>query len=60
LGIRQPGREVLLVVLKIDSAEKIAALMESIHGSIHSEAARPQLVDRNASKHDSDGQSGRG
>ena len=34
-------------MLKIDSDSKIAALMESIAGSISSEATRPQRVDRN-------------
>ena len=50
----------LLVVLKIDSDENTAALMESIDGSICSEATQPQKVVRNNSVHASDGHSGRG
>ena len=44
---------------KVDSDEKIAALMESIRGSIGSEATRPQKVYRNDPEHASDTQSGR-
>jgi hypothetical protein len=47
-------------VLKIDGGSNIAALMESVRGSISSEAAGPQKVDRNDPEHGSDGQSGRG
>ena len=44
---------------KVDSNEKIVALMESIRGSIGSEATRPQKVYRNDPEHASDTQSGR-
>ena len=47
-------------MLKIDSDEKTASLMESVCGSISSEATRPQKVGRNDSEYGSDGQSGRG
>ena len=47
-------------MLKIDSNEKTAALMESIHGSNCSEATRPQNVDRNNLEHAFHGQHGRG
>ena len=44
----------LLVVLKIDSDENTAALMESIDGSICSEATQPQKVVRNNLEHASE------
>ena len=41
----------LLIILKISSDERTAALMESINGSICSEATQPWKVIRNDSDH---------